>query len=87
MFTEISEIDERLSLLRAQKYAKVKIEGEEPRAEDAEAQPPVCTPPAADTAVSAGKAETAEEPAGDKPAGDAPKPKRVRKPTRLKAKE
>lgn len=53
MFTEISEIDDKLSILRAQKYAKVRIDAEETVA-TGEVVPPageeknglVCTPPA-----------------------------------------
>ena len=45
MFTELSEIDDKLSILRAQKYAKVKVEGEEPDT-DVEAALPVEEAPA-----------------------------------------
>ncbi len=39
MFTEISEIDDKLSILRAQKYAKVRIDAEETIANSEEVPP------------------------------------------------
>lgn len=56
MFTELSAIDDRLSVLRAQKYAKVKVERDEalesdehPLPEEIDAEALVCTPaPAAE---------------------------------------
>jgi hypothetical protein len=58
LFVEISEIDDKLSILCAQKYVKVKIEPEEQGAGDEQALPetedtplPVCTPPAEKPAV------------------------------------
>ena len=70
MFVELSELDDRLSILRAQKYAKVKAEGEiaEADGEDAlpaqQAQAPAAaTPPAEPAAEEApAKASTAAEP-------------------------
>lgn len=42
MFKELSEIDDKLSLLRAQKYAKVKVECEVAAEEDEEPVPVEC---------------------------------------------
>jgi hypothetical protein len=52
MFKELSELDDKLSILRAQKYAKVKLESEEAPGDGEETlpteeaeTPPACTPP------------------------------------------
>ena len=73
MFTELSEIDDKLSILRAQKYAKVKMEGESADMDGAEvlhtgeapAEPVACTP-----AVEA--EPSAEEAEAPKPVRKAP---------------
>ncbi len=65
MFTEISEIDDRLSLLRAQKYAKVKADTDEAGNEapaEAEQTPPVCIPANAPSQADAQTPASSEKP-------------------------
>ena len=71
MFTELSAIDDKLSIVRAQKYAKVKVEDDEAIADGEAALPaedetkaPVCEPPAdkADATKPAPKSETKAAP-------------------------
>ena len=78
LFSEISEIDEKLSVLRAQKYAKVKVECEVVGEDGEEAVPTECS------VVMPPEQAADEEPAVDaKPASEAqpaPEPAPAEKP-------
>ena len=84
MFLEISEIDDKLSLLRAQKYAKVKVECEVVGTENDESIPTECEIDVpADSAPEIHPPKKTEAPAQDTPPA---KPKRSRVSTKRTSK-
>jgi hypothetical protein len=94
MFVELSEIDDKLSIVRAQKYAKVKVECEVVSDDGGESIPTECSiempageaptgkPAAGANSASAAKpdSEKAAAPQGDRKAHTAPKKKASAKP-------